>query len=524
MLRPAKALLLSLLMLGCGAGGAVTPAKAPEAGAGSEPGSAPPAADAAKASGLGALPRGVPAAPETCAAYRGGAPTTCPSGDFNERLAAALGESELARDQSLRCLETAQEAPVGLIRALRADLAPRGCADVVVGEDATVPGATRDVADALVALGVGARLYRSMRDAPLPRPPFSKDQFLKHFKEVLSPWMADQAHAVETLSRLGPRLNGYAKAVVALEAGLADMRFVGVARAIELPAEMKADAEVRETYLVALEQALELRVTRGRDAALVGLGELSRLGITSDARLKDARQLLSELYAGRRIDALDKLQLPPLSALDTATPALKIAARLPAFYAQKLDASPKLDDPKLLRARLEQGVPPAVWLASPQAPPAPELVALSQRGLFQLGQTYFWAEAFARAAALPPLQDSGSELISAVAKVLARGPRNAAAMMLGPPMLPADLRDTSALDALAGRKTPDAGRAEFDAAYVRGLAPPANDPAFWKDQAARYQRAQKKLEGKEAKAAAGELTKAAQDTEKALRQQAKATP
>src|SRR5688572_26607714 len=158
MLRPALALLLSLLMLGCGAGGAVTPAKTPEAGSGGEPGSAPPAADAAKASGLGALPRGVPAAPETCAAYRGSAPASCPSGDFNERLAAALGESEPARDQSLRCLESAPEAPVGLIRALRADLAPRGCGDVVVGEDATVPGATRDVADSLVALGVGARL------------------------------------------------------------------------------------------------------------------------------------------------------------------------------------------------------------------------------------------------------------------------------------------------------------------------------------------------------------------------------
>jgi hypothetical protein len=521
MLRRLAPLVLSLNLMACGAGGAMTPAKAPEAGAAGEPASTATTSDTAKPSGLGALPRGVPQAPESCAPYRGSAPATCASGDFNERLAAALGASDAARDHLLRCLESAPEAPAGLIRALRADLAPRGCGDVVVGDDATVPGATRDVADALVALGVGARLYRSMRDAPLPQPPFSKEQFLKHFKEVLSPWMADQAHAVEVMSKLGPRLNGYAKAVVALEAGLADMRFVSVARAIELPAEMKADPEIRETYLVALEQALELRVTRGRDAALVGLGELSRLGITNDARLKDARQLLSELYAGRRIDALDKLQLPALSALDTSSAALQVAAKLPAFYAHKLEGTPKLDDPKLLRARLEQGVPPAVWLASPQTPPAPELVLLSQRGLFQLGQTYFWAEAFARAAALPPLQDSGSELLAAMAKVLARGPRNAAAMMLGAPTLPADLRDVSALDALAKLKTPDAGRAEFDAAYVRGLAPPANDPAFWKDQAARYQRAEKKLADKAAKAAAAELAKAAQDTAKELGKQPK---
>ena len=42
-------------------------------------------------------------------------------------------------------------------------------------------------------------------------------------------------------------------------------------------------------------------------------------------------------------------------------------------------------------------------------------------------------------------------------------------------------------------------------------------PAFWKDQAARYQRAQKKLADKSAQAAAGELAKAALDTEKELR-------
>jgi len=49
---------------------------------------------------------------------------------------------------------------------------------------------------------------------------------------------------------------------------------------------------------------------------------------------------------------------------------------------------------------------------------------------------------------------------------------------------------------------------------------PANDPAFWKDQAARYQRAQKKLDAPNAKVAAG-LGKAALDTEKELHSQPK---
>src|SRR5687768_13265721 len=225
MLRRTLTWVLSGWLLGCGAGGALAPAHAPESGSAPEPGAAA-AGDPAKPSGLGPLARGVPAAPESCAPYRGATAAACAGGDFNERLAAALAETDAARDSLLRCLEPAPEAPPGLIRALRADLAPRGCGDVVVGDDATVAGAARDVADTLIALGVGARLYRSMREPPLPRPPFTKEQFLKHFKEVLSPWLADQAQAVETFSKLGPRLNGYAKAVVALEAGLADMRFV----------------------------------------------------------------------------------------------------------------------------------------------------------------------------------------------------------------------------------------------------------------------------------------------------------
>jgi hypothetical protein len=449
------------------------------------------------------------------------APSSCAPGDFKTQLADALGAGPEARDTLLHCLEASTEAPAGLLRALRADLAPRACGDVIVESAVGKPGPTRELADALMGLAVGARLNRSVRQPPLPRPPFAKAEFLKHFKEVLSPWIAEQAHAVDTLSQVGPRLSSYGKAVVALEAGLADMRFVGVARSLELPQEMKDDPEVRETYLVALEQALEPRVLRGRDAALVGLGELSRLGITNDARLREARALLSQLYAGRRIDALDGLLLPALPPLGQATPAAKTAANLPAFYALRFEPAPAVDDAQLLRARLEQGVPPALWLSGLPSGAPPELASLAQRALFQLGQEYFWAEPFARVATIATPAEPNAALLAALAKVLAHGPRNAAALMLGPPTLPAELRDTSELDALAKQKGPVAGLAEFDAAYLRGLSPPANDPAFWKEQSARFGRAQKSLVDKAAKQKAAELGQAAADTEKALRKQMK---
>jgi hypothetical protein len=521
MLRSLPGLGLLLLLTACGAGGAVaTPAQSPSAAPDQGPPGLAPGGEA-KPAGLSAAPAGVPAAPAECAPFTAPAPSSCASGEFKAQLADALGAGPEARDTLLHCLEASSEAPAGLLRALRADLAPRACGDVIVESAVGKLGPTRELADALMGLAVGARLNRSVRQPPLPRPPFAKAEFLKHFKEVLSPWIAEQAHAVDTLSQVGPRLSSYGKAVVALEAGLADMRFVSVARSLELPQEMKDDPEIRETYLVALEQALEPRVLRGRDAALVGLGELSRLGITNDARLREARTLLSQLYAGRRIDALDGLLLPGLPPLSQATPAAKTAANLPAFYALRFEPAPPVDDAQLLRARLEQGVPPALWLSGLPNGAAPELASLAQRALFQLGQEYFWAEPFARVATIATPAEPNAALVAALAKVLAHGPRNAAALMLGPPTLPAELRDTSELDALAKQKSPVAGLAEFDAAYLRGLSPPANDPAFWKEQSTRFGRAQKALVDKAAKQKAAELGQAASDTEKALRKQMK---
>lgn len=509
-----------LLLLACG-GAAVPPPQSPAAETSRVEERPLATTSESKEAGLGPAPEGLAAPAPECAAYAAAPPASCSPGAFDERLAAALSQSGLSRDRALSCLEQASEAPAGWVRALRADLAPRGCADVIVGQDASAPGASRELSETVLALGVAARLYRAVRTPPLPQPPFDRPTFAKHFKEVLTPWIQAQAHAVDVLSKVGPRLSGYARGVIALEAGLADMRFVNVARAVELPEELKSDQEFREIYLVSLEQGLEPRVVRGRDAALVGFGEMSRQGITRDVRLSEARQLLSELYAGRRIDSLDRLLLPALPALETNTTALQIAAALPAFYAQKLASTPNVDDPKLLRARLEHGVPPALWLGA-AAPKTPELAVLAQRALFQLGQTYFWAEPFAKAAAIePPTGDAGALLTRALADVLARGPRNAAALMLGPPTLPAELRDVSSLDALAKSKGPLAGLAEFDAAYVRGLAPPSNDAAFWREQATRYDRAQKKLEDQAARALALDLSKAARDTEKELSQKAK---
>src|SRR3954462_8488689 len=173
MLRTFAGLGLLLLSTACGTAGVVaTPPKAP---AGSTENSPTPAAvsDSTPA-GLGEAPAGVPAPPAECTAFTVAPPRDCATGDFKERLATALTAAPEIRDGLLRCLEASPEAPGGLVRALRADLAPRACGDAIVASEAGKANVPRELPDALVALGVGARLNRSVRQAPLPRPPFNK--------------------------------------------------------------------------------------------------------------------------------------------------------------------------------------------------------------------------------------------------------------------------------------------------------------------------------------------------------------
>ncbi len=94
-----------------------------------------------------------------------------------------------------------------------------------------------------------------------------------------------------------------------------------------------------------LDEQLEPRAVRGRDAALVGLRDLADVGAFVDPHGERARQLLAKQYAGRRIDALDVLVLPleprrhdeTIEAL--GRPELVLFSELPTFYASVLRAS-----------------------------------------------------------------------------------------------------------------------------------------------------------------------------------------
>jgi len=534
LIRLAFVILLGDLALGC-APRLAEPAKTPpqaqaSAGAGGasnwkqvEPGK--------QKTALVPEPAGVPAPDGECQAFaQHDARAVACAGEkpAREALASALLlPAPTERDLSLSCLENAREFPAGLIRALRAELAPVTCADTIVMPflEPRKAGLDRRIEDTLIALAAGGRLARLVQTAPEPTGPVDKARFNEFFQSTLKPWIVSEAAAIHDLSALGPSLSSYAKGIVAIEAGLADMRFVSVVRQVALPKEMNDDPEIRESYYAALDEALEPRKARGRDAALVGLLELGKEGVLVDPRVERARALLSELYSGRRIDALDKLLLPALAAPPKSSTEQALAASLPTFYAGFVLEGSSIDAP-LLRALLERGLPPAFAQRLSTAELDDATKTLLVRTLIERGRRYLRAEDFASSArlsaTLPPTPERA--LYHALAATLQNGPRDASDVLLHGPLLPNATREVGELDQLATQKNDVSALAAFDAAYLLSLAPPQNEPKFWDDLGARFAKAARSLRTPEQKRRASELSQAARDTAKALRKPAPAPP
>lgn len=519
---------LAGMLVGCGSAPAAAP-KAPAApppAAETEPQPLPPPAP----KGLPDAPAAVPAPPPTCRAYAQNGttdPSACgPDHDATfEALDRALAQTEsLGRDAALAALEPCEAFPRGWVRALRADLAPVACGDAIVEPllaESTPADLRRDLRIPLTGLGLAARLSRLVVDPPRIEPPFDKEGFNRFMTEKLGAWVASQAAAIQEISAEGAKLQGYGRAIVAVEAGMADMRFVEVMREVPLPAELADDPELKDVYYGSLDQALEPRKQRGRDAALVGLQDLAATGVLDDPRVTRARALLSKLYGGRRIDALDGLLLPPLPPPPEATVQQRLASKLPTFYAGMLLSDADPTDAAFLRALIERGIPAAMRERLEAAAISEEARRLYARALVQLGQRYWRSNDFARAADLVKPDKAKSDearLLSAIAVALEGGPKNATEMMLRGPLLPEGVGNVADLDAMARSKSPLAGLAAFDAGYLLQLVPPTEpDAKFWRSVAQRYDRAARLLPDEADKREARERAQAARDIAAALR-------
>ncbi len=446
----------------------------------------------------------------------------CTSALALDRLDEAMAVADpVGRDARLLALEACDALRPGLMRALRAELAPAGCADALVepmlAGKAPPPA---DVAQVLYALGVAARLRRTAVDPPALTPPFDRARVLEFVNGPMAAWTAQQAAAVERLSRLGVDLSFYARGIAAVEAGMADLRIVEAFRSVPIPAEMAKDSEVRDAYYGTLEQMLEPRKGRGRDASLVGLRDLASVGVLEDARVEQARALLSKMFGGRRIDALDALVLPALDSSEPASAPQRLAARLPTWYSGQLLAPELVRDPAVLRQFVMRGVPMAHRRALQALDTPAELRRLMLRYRIGSAQKYWRAldvdEAIGLASGLgagASALDQSITLELAVALSMHGGPLDAADMMRRAPALSLGLGGVASLDALANTEAaPMRGIAALDAAIVLQVSPPSRyDSAFWRSLAERYAHAGQLLADPSHRQIAEQRAKAAQE-------------
>ena len=408
-------------------------------------------------------------------------------------------------DRQLLALESCRELPAGFVRALRAEIAPPACADLLVAPLLATPATlTPPLQHALFGLGIAARLARASDGLPTLAAPYTKTRVQAFVHGPVEQWLHDAAANVEDNARWAARLEGYGRGVAAVEAGSADLRLVEQMQSVPIPDDFSRDAELRHIYESKLDEELQPRAVRGRDAALVGLRDLADVGAFVDAHGERARLLLAKQYAGRRIDALDPLILPlepqrhdeDIAAL--GRPELTLDSELPTFYASVLRASDggaahPITVPEL-RALLDRGFPATVRSELAKADDAttdPQLRVLEAEGRLLLMRRYWRAvdadEALRLAAPWTAHATKEQLYIAALAEALRGGPEDAAQMMLRPPSNGLRLGDRSALDALALQTNAPYGPAQFDAALLTQLtAPPHAGAEFFHDLAERY--------------------------------------
>lgn len=429
--------------------------------------------------------KGVGPSPAMCATFAKPTPAKPAPTD----LSAVLVEKDAAkRNAMLFAIESSKPELAPTIRLMRADLAPTECADAIL--DPSLTDAKGMGGQMAIGLSLSGKLARTATSAPAIKDASDKEKVKRFIQGPLRDWMVEQASAIEALSVPANDLTGLARGVVAVEAGMADLRLVDRIRSAPTPSGW--DKELKAIYEAALDEALEPRKARGRDAALVGLADFAAAGIVHDARIDRARSLLSKLYGGRRIDALDDLMLPP----DTSRapgPTESVLALVPSDPAKR---------------------EPFNQLNMPAAS-----AGKTARARFEMGRAYWRKVDFVEAAHAAAKETTPEgRLLLAVSLAVAKGPKSAKEMMTAASPSALGLGGTEALDALVAESGPLAGMAAFDAAHLRSLASPDGAAAgpWFADVAARFEKAAGLLDDPTLKKRAKERAAAASATSKAI--------
>lgn len=470
---------------------------------------------------------GVPAAPATCDAFVKRAAATkrqCPD---KPRTLAVLDEAmaiaDVAkRDQILVEAEACPGLEAGLVRALRVELAPPECGDVLAEPvlKAKPAGMSGAVQHALVGHALAARLTRTVSTPPVLAPPYEKKRVDEFTKKTLWPWYQEQKKAVETLTIQSKELGSYGKGVAALASGWAHLRLVEVVREAPIPDDFRKDPDLANNYFIQLDVELDPTKNNGRNGVLVALGTMAQTGVLADERVRKAKALLAKLYNGSKVDAYEALALPALPDAASTSIEQRLAATLPTFITGLLiDPTLAVSDAGLLRSLLRRGIPTPMRAALKEADATltDEVRALYARGRLEMGFRYWRAVDFDTSVALfSKVSKSGlsptDRLVFAVAIATRNGPEDVAVMMFKGAEFSPKFGDVRALDRVVAEATDPgvAGLAAYDAAVIRQIGAPFDaDAAFWEALEQRYRNASSKLTDQKTRYEADERAKAA---------------
>lgn len=437
---------------------------------------------------LGARPKGVPAAPATCNAKPAAAAK--PACETPEAAAAALADALDApdakqRDARLATLETCA-LPPGFVRALRADLGPTECADVLLEpylSNTKISEVPVELKGAMTGLVYAAWASRAVTPAPTLAPPHTKAKVLEHVKGPGLRWVQTQAGALDEITKSAIKLPLYGRAVAAAEVGSGYLRFVEGIRALPAPDEFKQDKELADAYYGSLDQLFEPQKSAGRDAALVGLRDFAVVGAIEDERVVRARRLVSTVFGGRKIDALDSLVVSPAPAAQDKAPTTvpgRLARKLPTFFAGLLLPAPKSGaeaDAEVLAGFAKRGVPMQHRKAHQEGVKLDAAAGNAlARARFAMGQRYWRTVDFDQTLRLLGQAKDPPEhtLLFGLSSALRKAPDGAGAVVIRG--LDAPL-DTAALEAIAKENGSTAlgAAALFDLARLKEIEPPHVD-------------------------------------------------
>lgn len=443
--------------------------------------------------------RGVAPAPASCGPLKKPAAPKVKVSCSQSVLDAVVLEP-VERDRTLFALEACPGAGGALATVLRADFAPRECADVVLEPSLGKlddRGASPSLVHGAWGLVLAAKLSRTVTAPPKLDGAATKEAIVKYMQTALRPWFVEQARSIDDLAARAAKIDRYGRAVSAVEAALADARFVEAARSAPIPDAWKNDEELKTVYYAALDEVLEPRKVRARSAALEALKHFADIGVLHDDRLDRARALVGKMYAGRRIDALDGLLL--------ATPAIEsngAFARLPTFYVDEVLATKKTWTDAELTDMLVRGVPTTIRRDSRPIEDVKTRSALAQARVALAAK--YWRSSFADAAIPVLAAEKGNRTTLALALALHSGPDDANALVAGSAQQKLRPFDTRALDALAASADrPVAAASAYNAGvFARAVIPADADAAYFEAVAKRFHRAEELFDGAKERAAA----------------------